>query len=168
MMRPIHFIALLMLALRLIGTANAQTIGIMTTPPGAFSHSAGVAIAKVIVEKSGLKATVQPQATSPFGAVDSGVADFTLVNTFDSTFAATGTVLYDGQGAKPNLRVAAILMPYRVALHVRKDSDIRSIRDLKGKRVSSGFHAQKTIGLTIEAHLANAGLTYDADKKAPA
>ncbi len=34
-------------------------------------------------------------------------------------------------------------MPYRVALFVRKDSDIHSIKDLKGKRVGSGFHAVK-------------------------
>jgi TRAP transporter TAXI family solute receptor len=167
-MRCISFLASLTLALTVAGTANAQTIGIMTSPPGAFTHSTGVAIAKVIVEKTNLKATVQPQAQAPLGLVNSGVADFGMANSFDLTFAAAGTGEYQEQGPKPNLRVAGILQVYKVAMHVRKDSDIRSLKDLKGKRVGSGFHAQKTIGRIIEAHLANAGLTYDDVKQVPA
>jgi TRAP transporter TAXI family solute receptor len=140
----------------------------MTSPPGAFTHSSGVAIAKVIIEKTGMKATVQPQAQAPQGPVNSGVADFGMANSFDLTFAAAGTGEYEGQGPKPNLRLAGTLQVYQVAMHVRKDSDIRSLKDLKGKRVGSGFHAQKTIGRIIEAHLANAGLTYDDVKPVPA
>jgi TRAP transporter TAXI family solute receptor len=158
----------LVLAMTVLGTANAQTIGIMTTPPGAFTHSAGVAIAKVLLEKTDLKARVQPQAATPFAAIDAGLVEFGMSNSFDVTFATTGTGYYKEQGPKKNLRIAATLVPYRVAMHVRKDSDIQSVKDLKGKRVSSGFHAQKTIGWIIEALLANAGLTLDDVKPVPA
>jgi TRAP transporter TAXI family solute receptor len=102
---------------------------------------------------------VQPQATSGYEEVESGGAEFNVGNSFDATFFATGTGEYEGQGVHKNLRHVATLMPYRVAMHVRADSDIKTLADLKGRRVSSGFNAQKTIGRIIEAHLANAGLT---------
>ena len=166
-MRRISFLASLMLALVVAGTANAQTIGIMTTPPGSFTHSAGSAIAKVMVERLGLKATVQPGGVRSFGAIDGGLAEFSLANSSDLSLAVMGVEEYKEQGPKPNVRMGGTLMPMWVALHVRKDSNIRSIKDLKGKRVPSGYHAQKAIHRSIEAHLANAGLTYDDVKQVP-
>src|SRR5258708_36887614 len=66
------------------------------------------------------------------------------------------------------MRYVGSLIPYRVAMHVRADSRINSITDLKGKRVSSEFNAQKTIARIIEAHLANMGLGYGDVVKVPA
>jgi TRAP transporter TAXI family solute receptor len=166
-MRRISFLALLMSALIVAGIANAQTIGIMTTPPGSYTHSAGSAIAKVMVEKLGLKATVQPGGVRSYSAIDRGLAEFSLANSADLSLAVMGVEEYKEQGPQPNVRMAATLMPMWVALHVRKDSNIRSIKDLKGKRVPSGYHAQKAIHRSIEAHLANAGMTYDDVKQVP-
>ncbi len=163
---PQQFAAVLALAF-VAGTASAQTIGIVTTPAGSFSNSAGQAIAKVLVDKAKLRAIVQAQASTGFEEVDSGSADFNVSNSFDATFFGTGTGDYQGQDAHPGIRYVGALIPYRVAMHVRADSNIKSIRDLKGKRVSSDFNAQKTIGRIIEAHLANAGLTYNDVIKVP-
>jgi TRAP transporter TAXI family solute receptor len=138
--------------------AQAQTVGIVTTPAGSFSNSAGQAMAKVLVDKAKLRAVVQAQASTGFEEVETGAADFNVSNSFDGTFFTTGTGEYQGNGAKPAMRYAGALIPYRVAMHVRADSPIKSIADLKGKRVSSDFNAQKTIARIIEAHLANAGL----------
>ena len=140
--------------------AQAQTVGIVTTPAGSFSNSAGQAIAKVLVDKAKLRTVVQAQASTGFDEVETGAADFNLTNSFDGSFYTTGTGEYQGQGAKPTMRYAGALIPYRVAMHVRADSPIRTIADLKGKRVSSEFNAQKTIARIIEAHLANAGLAW--------
>jgi TRAP transporter TAXI family solute receptor len=141
--------------------ANAQTVGIATTPAGSFTNSAGAAIAKVISEKSKIRAIIQAQAASAVISVNAGTAEFGMGNSFDTTFYVTGTGEYQGQGPKKNVRNIGPMSVYRVAMHVRADSPIKSLKDLKGKRVSAGFNAQKAIGRIIEAHLANAGLTYD-------
>lgn len=146
---------------------QAQTVGIVTTPAGSFSNSAGQAIAKVLVDKAKLRTVVQAQASTGFEEVESGGGDFNVSNSFDATFYTTGTGEYQGQGAKPAMRNAGSLIPYRVAMHVRADSPIKSISDLKGKRVSSEFNAQKTIARIIEAHLANAGLSYKDVARVP-
>ena len=167
-LRAAALLAALLAVPLLIGTAQAQTIGIVTTPAGSFSNSAGQAIAKVLVDNAKLRAVIQAQASTGFEEVDSGAADFNVSNSFDATFYATGTGEYEGRGAKQSMRVLGALIPYRVAMHVRADSNIKTIHDLKGKRVSSDFNAQKTIARIIEAHLANAGLTYADVSKVPA
>ncbi len=155
----LRLLACAILAPLLILPASAQTLSMVTTPAGSFSNSAGAAIAKVAVDKGKLRMIVQPQATSGYEEVDSGGAEFNVGNSFDATFFANGTGEYEGQGPHKNVRHVATLMPYRVAMHVRADSDIKTLADHKGRRVSSGVNAQKTIARIIEAHLANAGLT---------
>jgi uncharacterized protein len=159
-MRFLRTLAWAFVASWLATAAHAQMVGIMTTPAGSFSNSAGSAIAKVLNEKANVRAVVQAQASTGFEAVEANNVEFNLSNSFDATFFATGKGEYAGTGEKKNFRNVATLIPYRVAMHVRADSDIKSIADLKGKRVASGFNTQKTIARIIEAHLANAGLSY--------
>jgi uncharacterized protein len=152
-------------ALFMAGTASAQVVSLVTTPTGSYTNSAGVAMAKVISEKTKIHAIVQAQGQSGMYPVEAGNAEFGMGNAFDTSFFATGTGEYAGHGVQKNLREVAAVLPYRVAMFVRADSPIKSIAELKGKRVSAGFDAQKTIGRIIEAHLANAGLSYNDVKK---
>jgi len=152
----------------LAGAAQAQVIGLITTPAGTFSNSAAGAIAKVVSEKTKMRMTVQAQGSQGFKEVEAGAVEFNLSNSFDATFWATGKGEYEGTGLHKNFRHVAALIPYRVAMHVRADSDIHSIADLKGKRVSSEFNTQKTIGRIIEAYLANGGLSYKDVSSVPA
>ncbi len=153
-------IAIGALTLALTGAGGAQTVSISTTPAGSFTNSAGAAMAKVISEKTKVRAIIQPQAMGGHVPVQSGNAEFGMSNSFDVTFYVTGTGEYKGQGEHKDLRLVGSLIPYRVAMHVRANSDIKSLPELKGKRISAGFNAQKTIGRIIAAHLANAGLSY--------
>lgn len=65
------------------------------------------------------------------GALESGFAQSDV-----AYWAHTGTGIYDGQGEVENLRAIASLYPESIHLVARKDSDIKSVRDLEGKRVS--------------------------------
>jgi uncharacterized protein len=161
-------IGALALTVLALGSANAQTIGIVSTQPGSSTHSMSTAIAKVAVEKAGLQARVQAQGASPMYGIDAGTAEFGLSNSFDNVFFVTGTGDYESDGKHPNMRVVGNLTPLTTAMFVQKDSPVKSIKDLKGMRVGSGFQAQKTIGRIIEAHLALGGLTFNDVKQVPA
>jgi hypothetical protein len=50
-------------------------------------------------------------------------------------------------------------MPLKEAIFVRKDSDIKTIADLKGKPMVDGYTAQQTILPQLDALYATAGLT---------
>jgi TRAP transporter TAXI family solute receptor len=140
--------------------AQAQTISIVSTPSGSYTNSAGAAMAKIISEKTKLRAILQAQAQQGVVPVEAGNAEFGMGNSFDMTFYVTGTGEYEGQGPKKKTRIAASLIPYRVAFHVRADSDIKTIADVRGKRIAGGFNAQKTIARITETLLATAGLSY--------
>jgi TRAP transporter TAXI family solute receptor len=159
MKSPALAVALLAAPL-LITPAAAQTVSIVTTPSGSYTNSAGAAMAKVISEKSKVRAVLQAQAQQGMIPVEGGTAEFGMSNSFDLTFYVTGTGEYEGQGVKNKVRLAASLIPYRVAFHVRADSDIKTIADLKGKRIAGGFNAQKTIARITETLLASEGLGY--------
>ena len=150
------------------GAAHAQVVSVVTTPAGSFTNSSGAAIAKVLIDHGKLRAIVQAQAANGLDSVASGTATFGLSNSFDTTFFVEGSRYYKEEGPHKNVRTVASLVPYRVGMFVRASSDIKSIADLRGKRVSSGFNAQKTIGTIIEAHLANGGLTYADVQQVPA
>jgi TRAP transporter TAXI family solute receptor len=57
------------------------------------------------------------------------------------------------------LRIIAAAHALRVGFFVRKDSGIRTVADLKGKRVPYGFSAMRALEPTVRAILATAALT---------
>src|SRR5215813_11374028 len=125
-MKLVSLLAGVVTAPMLIATASAQAVSIITTPAGSYSNSGGAAMAKVVNDKAKIRMIVQAQASSGFDELEAGSAEFNVSNSFDVTFVANGTGDYEGQGPKKNVRYAASMVPYRVAMHVRADSDINS------------------------------------------
>lgn len=140
--------------------AVAQTIGIGTSNPGSIYHSSGSAIAKVVNEKAGIKATVQPYASPNvyIPAINAGDLQFGLGNVYEMALAYKGEEYFKGRPNK-DIRAVAIMYPLRVAIFVKKDSPIKTIADLKGRPMVDGFTSQKIILLQLDATYATAGMT---------
>ena len=149
--------------------AHAQkTYGFGTSPPGAFYYSAGTVIAKAFIEKSGLQMRTQPYGSpSQFiPIIDRGELDFGISNVFELVWAVRGDEFYSGHPAR-NLRMIAVMAPLRSAIYARKDSDIRTLKDLKGRAIPTGYVSQPIIPPIIEAWLEIAGLTMKDIKSVP-
>ena len=69
-------------------------------------------------------------------AIQSGSLESGFTQSDVAYWAHTGTGLYDGKGKVEDLRLIATLYPETIHLVARKDAGIKSVADLKGKRVS--------------------------------
>jgi TRAP transporter TAXI family solute receptor len=157
-MKALKFCAAAIVAATAFGTAHAQVLTISTTAAGSFTNSIGSAIGKVIVEKVGMKAVVAPGQSHGHEEVNDGNSDMSLVTASDLQFFVTGTGDYEGRGKRENIRMVARMVPLIAAGFVQKDSPIKSLKEVKGKRISWGYHVQKSVFRLVRAQLANAGL----------
>jgi TRAP transporter TAXI family solute receptor len=131
---------------------TAQTYGLATMQPGTLNHTSGTAVAKVLKEKAGLNVVVQPTAGESvlIPLVGRGEAEIGIANILEVEAAKAGN---------PELRLIGSLHPLRGAFFVRKDSPMKTIADLKGKKVAMGYSAMRTLDPMNRAILAAGGLT---------
>jgi uncharacterized protein len=147
-MKPIAYCAALCVA----GVAQAQTLGIATMQPGTLAHTVGSSIAKVLKEKGGINALVQPTSgeSMALAIVGKGDAPLGLANAIEVGMAVS---------ASPKLRMIGAVNPVRAGIFVRKNSPMKTIADLKGKRVPMGYAAMRALEGMSRAMLATGGLT---------
>jgi hypothetical protein len=134
------------------GIASAQTYGFATMQPGTLNHTSASAVAKVLKEKAGANVVVQPTAGESvlIPLISRGEAEFGIANIFEVEAA---------KQSSPNIRLIGSLHPLRGAFWVRKDTNMKTIADLKGKKVGMGYSAMRTIDPMVKAILATGGLT---------
>lgn len=154
-------------ALAFAAPASAQIYSIGTGKQGFFTYAAGAAMAKVASD-SGLNLRV-----SPFGGssayvpgVSANEQQFGLANELETHYAVTGTAIYKGK-QQTGLRVVAVLTPLYSQFFVKKDSPIKTIGDLKGKRIPSDYSSQRVLDIFTQGTLANGGLSYSDVTKVP-
>jgi TRAP transporter TAXI family solute receptor len=148
------------LSLAFASAVSAQPLGIGTNPQGTMVYTLGATVSKALADSAGIQSRVQPQSGTGtmVPLVNSGEIDIGFCNAreFYDSFHGVGS---SDKRPNKNLRAVAVLFPLTVALLVRNDSPIKSVKDLKGKSISYGYSSQEVIRILLDGLLANAGLT---------
>ncbi|MCG6115816.1 MAG: TAXI family TRAP transporter solute-binding subunit [Mesorhizobium sp.] len=150
------------LAISFSAEAQAQTLSIATLPQGSTFNTMGSVIANTVRRHADIQMVVQPYGgtAAVMQALDEGLAEFTLLDVNDAIMASTGTGHSEGQ-VNENLRIVAVLRPMELGFFVAADSDIHTVSDLAGKRVTSGWTAFPMGAYHTAGALAAAGLSIE-------
>jgi TRAP transporter TAXI family solute receptor len=148
------------LAAGMTGEVHSQTVGLASLPQGSLFHRSLTAIAKLMNEKLGVKARVQPYSgsTTLIPILNNNEVSFSLNTTIDAEASFNGEKAFKGKPQK-NLRLVAPVFPLGLSVLVAADSKIRKVSDVKGLRLPSGYTGQNVVRTLQAAVLANGGLT---------
>ena len=132
-------LAVAALSVAVPGTSQAQQFfRIGTGGTAGTYYPVGGMIANAVSQPG--KIVVTAQASNGSVANVNGIAGGALESGFSqadvATWAQTGTGIYEGKPSVPGLRLIANLYPESVHIVVRKGSGIKTVFDLKGKRVA--------------------------------
>jgi hypothetical protein len=154
-------------ALALAGTAAQaqQFFRIGTGGTAGTYYPVGGMVANVISQPGKIASTAQASAGSVanVNAIASGAAESGFSQADVATWAYTATGVWQGRPAVSGLRLIANLYPESVHIVARKGSGIKSVADLKGKRVALDEPGSGTL-LNARSILAAYGLK-DSDLK---
>jgi len=130
-------------------------------------YPTGGAIAKMLNKKRNIyhiRATVESTGGSVFNinAVLSGDMDFGICQSDRQYQAWNGLAEWKDKGPQKNLRAVFSIHPESVTLVAADDANIKTIQDLRGKRVNIGNPGSGQRQNSIDA-LANAGIDYKKD-----
>jgi uncharacterized protein len=142
-----------------VPAAAQQTYTIAANPQGSLFYSTAAAIAKVAVEKTGLQFRVAPYSGSStyIPLIDKGELPFGMSNGAEYAYAYSGTELFAGHPNK-NLRTVLFTFPITSGFGVRMDSPIKTVADLKGKKVPGVYSSGRIFVNLQNATLVAAGL----------
>ncbi|MDA2933833.1 TAXI family TRAP transporter solute-binding subunit [Acidobacteria bacterium AH-259-D05] len=146
---------------------TTRMVGVGSTKSGSTGQVAA-AIARVVSFQDDLQMRTQPMAGTIqyIPSVNAGQLEFGVANIAQLTFAVEGKSLFEGH-PNPDLRMVATLMPFRVGLLVPRDSDIRTVADLKGRPVPSGFKASPLFKVLFDGFLATGELSFEDVQQVP-
>jgi len=161
-----------------LGDAHAQqpirSVTLGSNQPGTVAYAAASAIAKVVSGAAPFQMVVQPHAgaTTYFPILNSGELDLGFVSAPDMVMSYQRGAVPELGGKNPyphtpNMRLVMRGAPIVVNLLVRRDSPIRTIREVRGMRVTAQYPAQLLNHRLIFAYLTSAGLGWDDVKQVP-
>lgn len=143
------------------GGDKQQFINIATGGTAGTYYPIGGAIAEVL-NKNGINASAQSTGASVanINMLKDKQVELAIVQNDITYYAVNGQEMFKEGGKVENLFGIASLYPETCQFIVREDSNIRSINDLKGKRVAvgaAGSGAEANARQILEAY----GITYD-------
>lgn len=146
------------------GSAKGTTyISIATGGPAGTYYPLGGAMAKIFNENvEGVTANAQSTgaSTENIGLVSKGETEIAFVQNDITYYAYTGTETFEGKDKMENIRGMAMLYPELVQIVATKESNIKSVEDLKGKKVAIGAPGSG-VEANVRQVLAVHGMTYD-------
>lgn len=133
-------------------------------------YPTGGAIARIVNKKRkvyGIRCTVESTGGSVFNvnAVMSGDLEFGVVQSDRQYQAMKGLAEWKDKGPQKDLRAVFTIHPESITLVAADDAGIKSINDLRGKRVNIGNPGSGQRQNSIDG-LDNAGINYEKDLKA--
>jgi TRAP transporter TAXI family solute receptor len=130
-------------------------------------YPTGGAIARIVNKKRkvyGIRCTVESTGGSVFNvnAIMAGDLEFGVVQSDRQYQAINGLAEWQDKGPQKDLRAVFTIHPESITLVAADDADIKTIQDLKGKRVNIGNPGSGQRQNSIDA-LENAGIDYEKD-----
>jgi uncharacterized protein len=151
-----------------------KSVTIGTNPAGTVFYALAGGLASVISGATPLQAVIQPYTgTSTFlPLLDNGELDFGIINAVEMNLAYQGPARFKVAGRNPlphvpNTRLIMRGSPLQVSLVVKKDSTIKTVHDVKGKRVTGEYPANIAIWFHVFTGLASGGLTWNDVRVVP-
>jgi TRAP transporter TAXI family solute receptor len=173
----VGFLIAALVATTLPGPAAAQlpkSVTLGTNPPGSVFYALASGLAKVASGATPMQVTVQPYTgtTAFLPLLNSGELDFGVNNAIDLALCYQGPqrLKIGGRNPFPHTPNARLVMrgsPLMVGLVVKKDSPIKTIHEIKGKRITGEYPAQLAVWYNVFASLSSAGLTWNDVKVIP-
>lgn len=152
--------------------AAQKAVVIGSNPPGSVFYAIASGLAKAISE-GGLRVSVQPYTgTSTFlPMLNNGEIDFGVNNAVDMGLAYRGPAFRIGGKnpfpPTPNARLVMRGAPLMVGPLVRKDSPVRAMQDVRGKRVTGEYPANLAIWYNVFGELSSAALAWSDVRVVP-
>jgi TRAP transporter TAXI family solute receptor len=149
-------------------SADLGRVTIGTNPQGTMYYLIGGGVAKMISDQLGVNSTAQPYggASVYLPLIQTGEVTMGLSSSLDSGLAYNGEGAFEKLGKLDGLRALVRAWPLPYAYFARGDSGMKTIADLKGKKVAVTLGANLSLKKANEVMLRAGGLDPETDVEA--
>ena len=149
-----------LLAAALGASASAQDVVIGANQPGSNFYTIGAALSDVITNNSDYTGRLMTSAGAGtwLPMMTTNEVDLGTVSHYEAWLAAKGEAPFP---VAFDIGLVVAGSGLSVGLYVPEDSDIKTMADIRGKRIGSEYAGGPAIDVFLRGELANAGLTYD-------